>query len=497
MAKDLVETVLESTLHETDDPKEISDLTLKTVCDFYGGDWSGVMDIDMDTCLWRPVCWFRSGGANDRTLERLSGLEDAEVMPRWLESMKSASPIVLTDTSEIRESCPVEYALYERLDARSIIASPFSPSPTGFLVIRNPSRYLNHPEALFIFAYVLHRALAQQNTMEREEIIEAMNPMEQSYDVYISFFRDLEIRTAGGTLTEQIINAPKTIQLVAYLLLKPERAHSPREIFEHLNPGEDFDGNTNAIRGSIYRFSNMYAKRTGQSARLIVREGSGYRRNPELKITTDMEQFDKHMKAAELTSNSLERIDELRKAVDLYKGPVFMCGRDASCGSDYGVGMGGNVPHTDFGKINAGARKRLVRPSIHIAVRCQQIQSRIILRRIPAAGISIDRFLCLHASAVLFIIPKGAAEKVHQQAKPPAERAFLREGFQKNLLIAHNSGFHAFRKPKAAFCGTGILTGILGAELTVHIPGAVFECVDKHDGLLGICFGYRNSRARE
>ena len=118
--KDLVETVLESTLHETDDPKEISDLTLKTVCDFYGGDWSGVMDIDMDTCLWRPVCWFRAGGANDTTLERLSGLEDAEVMPRWLESMKSASPIVLTDTSEIRESCPVEYALYERLDARSI-----------------------------------------------------------------------------------------------------------------------------------------------------------------------------------------------------------------------------------------------------------------------------------------------------------------------------------------------------------------------------------------
>lgn len=131
----------------------------------------------MDTCLWRPVCWFRAGGANDTTLERLSGLEDAEVMPRWLESMKSASPIVLTDTSEIRESCPVEYALYERLDARSIIASPFSPSPTGFLVIRNPSRYLNHPEALFIFAYVLHRALAQQNTMEREKIIEAMNPI--------------------------------------------------------------------------------------------------------------------------------------------------------------------------------------------------------------------------------------------------------------------------------------------------------------------------------
>ena len=79
-----------------------------------------------------------------------------------------------------------------------------------------------------------------------------MNPMESTYDVYISFFRDLEIRTAGSTLTEQIINAPKTIQLIAYLLLNPERAHSPREIFEHLNLGKDFGGNTNAIRGSIY-----------------------------------------------------------------------------------------------------------------------------------------------------------------------------------------------------------------------------------------------------
>ena len=326
--KDRVETVLERTLHETDDPKEIIDVTLKTVCEFYGGDWAGVMDIDMDTCLWRPVCWFRAGGATDRTRELISGLEDAEVMPRWLEAMHSATPVVLPDTTEIRESNPVEFALYERLEARAILASPFSPAPTGFLVIRNPSRYLERPEALYIFAYVLHRALAQQNVMEREKIIEAMNPIEPSYDVYISFFRDLEIRTAGGTLTEQIINAPKTIQLVAYLLLKPERAHSPREIFEHLNPGEDFDGNTNAIRGSIYRFSNMYAKRTGQSARLIIREGSGYRRNPNLKITTDIEQFDLHLKAAEAVSGSAERIEELRKAVELYKGPVFMCGRD-------------------------------------------------------------------------------------------------------------------------------------------------------------------------
>ena len=178
--KDRVETVLESTLHETDDPKEIIDVTLKMVCEFYGGDWAGVMDIDMDTCLWRPVCWFRAGGATDRTRELISGLEDAEVVPRWLEAMHSAMPVVLPDTTEIKESNPAEFALYERLEARAILASPFSPTPTGFLVIRNPSRYLERPEALYIFAYVLHRALAQQNVMEREKIIEAMNPIDRA-----------------------------------------------------------------------------------------------------------------------------------------------------------------------------------------------------------------------------------------------------------------------------------------------------------------------------
>ena len=33
------------------------------------------------------------------------------------------------------ESNPAEFALYERLDARAILASPFSPAPTGFLAV--------------------------------------------------------------------------------------------------------------------------------------------------------------------------------------------------------------------------------------------------------------------------------------------------------------------------------------------------------------------------
>ena len=44
--------------------------------------------------------------------------------------------------------------------------------------------------------------------------------------------------------------------------------------------------------------------------------------NPEQKITTDIEQFDLHLKAAE-RHRKPEKNHELRK-VELYKGPVFM-----------------------------------------------------------------------------------------------------------------------------------------------------------------------------
>ena len=72
-----VESRLENTLHETDDLDEIMSTTLKTVCDFYGGNWADVMDIDTDTRIWRPLFWTYADGVEDKMIERLSGLEDA------------------------------------------------------------------------------------------------------------------------------------------------------------------------------------------------------------------------------------------------------------------------------------------------------------------------------------------------------------------------------------------------------------------------------------
>ena len=101
--RERVESRLESTLHETDAPNEIISTTLKTVCTFYGGNWTGIMDIDTNTRIWRPLFWSYADGVEDKMIERLSGLEDAEPIPRWLDSVHSAAPIVLTDICHSRQ----------------------------------------------------------------------------------------------------------------------------------------------------------------------------------------------------------------------------------------------------------------------------------------------------------------------------------------------------------------------------------------------------------
>ena len=48
---------LEAEAHESDDPNYIITHALKSACDFYGADWSGFLDVDLDLKLWTPSMW--------------------------------------------------------------------------------------------------------------------------------------------------------------------------------------------------------------------------------------------------------------------------------------------------------------------------------------------------------------------------------------------------------------------------------------------------------
>ena len=82
----------EANLHKSDDPKEIAMETLKVVCSCYGGDWAGILDIDLDLDVWNPLWWY-SKGKLDETVQLFGEFEIAKYMPTWIQALQEGTPI--------------------------------------------------------------------------------------------------------------------------------------------------------------------------------------------------------------------------------------------------------------------------------------------------------------------------------------------------------------------------------------------------------------------
>lgn len=49
---------LEASLHESEDPNEIAQKALRTACAFYGAEWAGILDVDLELDVWTPLWWY-------------------------------------------------------------------------------------------------------------------------------------------------------------------------------------------------------------------------------------------------------------------------------------------------------------------------------------------------------------------------------------------------------------------------------------------------------
>lgn len=178
---------LEARLHECDDPKEIAEGALKAACLFYGGDWAGILDVDLDLDVWTPLWWYNAS-PRDKTTALFGEFELAKYMPNWIESLKTGSPICIMDVKEVQRDYPEEYAIYKRLMVDSVIGVPFGPNPVGILAIRNPTRYVKYSSALNVFAYVIHRAMAQQKTIDSSKLALSLDEIKTDKDIIVNFF---------------------------------------------------------------------------------------------------------------------------------------------------------------------------------------------------------------------------------------------------------------------------------------------------------------------
>lgn len=313
---------LESHLHESDDPEEIGISVLKTACEFYGGDWCGILEVDLDLRLWTPVLWHNTG-AQDRTLERMMEYESAEFMPTWIQAMKENIPVIVENVDDVKETQPEEYEVYRRLCAHAAVAVPFKPNPTGFLVIRNPTKYIHRTSMLSNLAYVAHRAVAQKKTMDSAKMIFSPENIKGDTDVIIHLFGNLEVYTSRGVIREADFKSPKICKMLAYLVLNRKSMIAPWKMSEVLWPEDstDPDNPGKNIKYLLYRLRQMFSLISDYQ--LVDSYASGYQLNPKLNIITDLELFDKFRGSAQQTTSLCYRVEMLKKAFDLYDGHVF------------------------------------------------------------------------------------------------------------------------------------------------------------------------------
>jgi DNA-binding SARP family transcriptional activator len=106
-------------------------------------------------------------------------------------------------------------------------------------------------------------------------------------------------------------------------MLHRKAAHTPMEIAEALWPDDTYDPDAigNNIRGFIYRFRQAFSLVSDHQ--LIQSTPNGYRINPDLRIMTDLQQFDKLWDAAQKPIDREHKVEMLKQAYMLYKGHIF------------------------------------------------------------------------------------------------------------------------------------------------------------------------------
>lgn len=321
-ALDIVHTIdeLEYPLQSrSSTPKDTALLILEAACKFYDADWCGLIQVDLDLRLWAPF-WWHNTGVEDKTTILTEEFESADFLDRWVLAIRKNLPMVVPDTTVVKDSHPTEYNLYQRLSIKSVMAVSLEPRPIALLAVRNPKRYLHQTSMLRILAYVLLASYNEQKMLNRLQMVCIPTTIKNNTDIYISLFGQLQISTSSGTLKESDYNSPRISQLLTYLLISSEKAHSSLEIAQALWPDDSTNPAKN-MRNLIYRLRQTFGLISDEE--LIVSTASGYQFNPKIHIITDYQQFDEFIRLASAASSIINRVELLKSAIDLYNGKIL------------------------------------------------------------------------------------------------------------------------------------------------------------------------------
>lgn len=313
-------TALETRLHSVEDPAEIAMGAIMDGAEFYGGDWCGIVEGDLMMEAWRPVLWYnvKKKGMTETMFKEM---EEAEALGRYVEALKVCKPVIIPDTSLLKETNPTEYEIYQRNRAHSILAVPFWKNPVGFMLVRNPTRFTDRGSYLQVLAYVAFTSVTEQKLLARAKKSLAPENIRKDTDVYVRLFGGLEIFTSQGVLTGDELNSPKISRFLVYLLFHVGRAVIPRVACEEIWPEEEHDNPGNKVKRLAYRLQNAFS--IISDYRLVVSSSQGYQLNPDLNIKTDVQLFDELRIQAQSAVTLQTKMELLKQCLELYRGEIL------------------------------------------------------------------------------------------------------------------------------------------------------------------------------
>lgn len=320
---------LEKGLHNDDDPEEIAMQTIEVARDFCDADWCGLISGDLDAGIFYPYWWVnRAEGRMAQTkFDEFEFLKDYDT---WMHALLHGENVVLNGLGQKHGSMTgSEFRHYQKMDVQSVIGIPlFYHKPCGFMIVKNPRLYTDQPTMLAILGYVVLNCWKEQQNLEalKLQMKQPCAELTSEKDVYIRLFGEPEIHTLKGQLSAQTLNSPKGWRLISYLVIH-KRPMPIRTIAEALSNDSESEYAQNALRVVMSRMKPKLESILDPKNSLVVNAGYGYRINDFYHLITDLQEFERYIANAKAQPDISPRIEEYKKAVKLYRGPVY---REAS-----------------------------------------------------------------------------------------------------------------------------------------------------------------------
>lgn len=312
-------TGLEQRLHTSESNEEIIMEAIKTACDFYEAEWAGILIADVETEAWAPMTCY------NRLTRRMESrytkeIEAFEGFGRWIKAFYDGKPLVVPDASVIKKKFPDEFQHYQRLDVQSLIGTPFGEKPTGFFVVKNPTRYKTYPDMAQMLAFV------SMTTFYLQELQQSMAEMETNQDdsadehtIRINLLGMPEVCVGSKKLDMRVYASDNAWKIISYLALKGKPVPGST-LIENIWPKIKDPSDTNPLRSALYQ---MRSKFQFLCPNIISSNEQGYWFNTEYRVEVDTILVEELWKKASAEKNHSAKLAYLKQAAKLFRG--YLC----------------------------------------------------------------------------------------------------------------------------------------------------------------------------